>query len=245
MNAKVLVLSAFFVLTGANLITTTLSPAQQTSAAVIGQKSLLEQLAYDIYSNTNYDDYLSTSNDQAQTEIYDFIVKLGNYNGNDFPTSIFVDSFPFDEYTLFMAKIPWYSSLLKKNGASTLLVPSDYAVETITTSDDETFSSDSFLKTQNPINSFNSVPKTLATKSTTHSIQETSTDHLKSSATSSSGSSKESMKMVTSLSNTSTGTFHTSSSSAEAASIYFNCINSKGSYSITSVIIAVLFTALI
>lgn len=152
------------------VITTTLSPAEQTNAAVVAQQDALGNIVQGIFLTTSLMNFL---NNQYPPELLKFMASIYNYDGSDFPTSIFVDSFPFSEFESVFNAAPWKDTFLAEQGISTINDPSYYAVMTITGDSTESATSE----TETPSATSTTIPETSTaeTSSETPTSSESST----------------------------------------------------------------------
>lgn len=146
------------------IVTTTLSPAEQTSAAVVAQQGILEAVIEGVFLTTTMLDFLDGN---YPPSLLSLMGDVYNYEGSDFPTSLFVNQLPFSEFVEIFNEAPWKDQILSANGATTLYDPSHYSVVTVTNDDPE-----STTATPTPSKTSTTIPET--TSKTSPSSEPTS-----------------------------------------------------------------------
>lgn len=121
-------------------ITTTLDSSQERSVAVVSQESFIYNIMLDAANNNNnrYTSVMIEKSMELPPELVQFILQLNTVDVSEFPTSMFVQSFPFSVFNTFITNFPWMDSYLSEYDMSTFKLPQDYATVLITITDSAT-----------------------------------------------------------------------------------------------------------
>lgn len=177
-------------LSQAAIITTTLSPGAQSSVAAVEQQDPLGGLILEIFQSTTMLNFL---NGNYPPGLMSFMGDVFNYDGDDFPTSLFANNFPWGEFETLLSNAPWKEDYLSQAGVEDIYPPSHYAVMTITNDEPESTTATSEkpapTQTQTTVFSTTEAPTTTtpttsaepATSSTTSAEPTTSTTSAESS----------------------------------------------------------------
>lgn len=115
------------------VVTTTLNSQQERSVAVLDQESFIYTVMLDAATDMGkYSSVMYEKNIEIPQNLLQFIVKINTYEISAFPTSIFISSFPFEDFKTFVTNFPWMSDYLSSCSMTEFKVPSEYSVITTT-----------------------------------------------------------------------------------------------------------------
>ena len=114
----------------------------ERSMAIVEQEAFIQTVLLDALQDTGkYYDLINDKNIEFPPALMQFYAQLNTYPANSFPTSLFVQSFPFKEFQTFITNFPWVETYMEELSMTTFRGPDDYAVMTVTKDADVTVSS--------------------------------------------------------------------------------------------------------
>lgn len=117
----------------AEVVTTTLNSLEERSVAVLDQESFIRTVMLDAATDIGrYSSVMYSENIEIPQKLLQFIVQINKYDVSAFPTSIFIQSFPFEDFGTFITHFPWMTSYMSACSITQFKVPSEYAVFTTT-----------------------------------------------------------------------------------------------------------------
>jgi hypothetical protein len=206
-------LSAVLTLVNGNedITVTNTNTMSERSMAIVEQEAFIQTVLLDALQDTGkYYDLINDKNIEFPPALMQFYAQLNTYPANSFPTSLFVQSFPFKEFQTFITNFPWVETYMEELSMTTFRGPDDYAVMTVTKDADVTVSSHATATTT----AANGATSTVASVT-----QSTSTITSTSSNTSSSTSSTSSSASESSHSRTTQSSSASSTGSTNAAGL--------------------------
>lgn len=204
-------LSAVLTLVNGNevITVTNTNTMSERSLAIVEQEAFIQTVLLDALQDTGkYYDLINDKNIEFPPALMQFYAQLNTYPANSFPTSLFVQSFPFNEFQTFITNFPWVETYMEELSMTTFRGPDDYAVMTVTKDADVTVSSRA-----------TATAATGATSTVASVTQSTNTITTTSSNTSSSTSSTSSSESESSNSRTTASSSASSTGSTNAAGL--------------------------
>ena len=137
-------LSAVLTLVNGNevITVTNTNTMSERSMAIVEQEAFIQTVLLDALQDTGkYYDLINDKNIEFPPALMQFYAQLNTYPANSFPTSLFVQSFPFNEFQTFITNFPWVETYMEELSMTTFRGPDDYAVMTVTKDADVTVSS--------------------------------------------------------------------------------------------------------
>lgn len=115
------------------VITTTLNNLEERSAAILNQQGFISAIMLDAATNfARYTTIMEEENLEFPPEILQFIIEISSYQISDFPTSIYIQTFPFENFQTFITHFSWISTYLNDYSMTSFKVPTDYSILTTT-----------------------------------------------------------------------------------------------------------------
>jgi hypothetical protein len=137
-------ISAVLTLVNGNevITVTNTNTMSERSMAIVEQEAFIQTVLLDALQDTGkYYDLINDKNIEFPPALMQFYAQLNTYPANSFPTSLFVQSFPFNEFQTFITNFPWVETYMEELSMTTFRGPDDYAVMTVTKDADVTVSS--------------------------------------------------------------------------------------------------------
>lgn len=121
----------------ANVITTTLTNTlEERSYAIVEQETFINTVLLDaLQENNKYQSVMQSKGIEFPPELMQFYIQLNTYEVDNFATSLFIQSFPFDQFATFITNFDWLSTYMNELSMTEFKVPNDYHVMTITNND--------------------------------------------------------------------------------------------------------------
>lgn len=115
------------------VLTTTLNNLQERSIAVLDQENFISAVM--LNAATDYEKYTTVMRQEGlefPPELLQFIIEISTYQISEFPTSVYISTFPFDQFQTFITHFSWISDYYSEYDVTSFKVPSDYSVITTT-----------------------------------------------------------------------------------------------------------------